>query len=425
MLRLRGTPVRPWRVAIATLAGALLGSVLAIGATTQITPTYRATAQLEFVQAPGNVPLSDAARDARIDGFVETARSVPVATAALADGAFAPDAQLAREARALGDGADSRALALIAHVRAERIGATALIRLNADSADPAHAARLAGAVADALIRRSLADRLATITPADGQLERDLADRRARAEQADAALAAFRSSLDFAAPGMAQGDGEVAAIRAATNLARGDAAAAAARAVAAGRHVIVPAATIGQNGTASLAELRRQRAEMVRRLAELAERFDADYPLLTSARAELGALDRSIATELGGLADSATADAAAARSRATMLAAGLAGAEQRRARSVGAEAALARLQRDADTARDAHHQLEQAAVQRATERSMARAELRLAAPAAAPLQPVSPDRLLVALFGALALGSGALLAALWAERRRLDALGFEL
>jgi len=59
------------------------------------------------------------------------------------------------------------------------------------------------------------------------------------------------------------------------------------------------------------------------------------------------------------------------------------------------------------------------------RRRAACELRLAAPAAAPLQPVSPDRLLVALFGALALGSGALLAALWAERRRLDALGFEL
>ncbi|MEO5641064.1 MAG: hypothetical protein ABIQ98_04780 [Sphingomicrobium sp.] len=425
MLHLRGTPVRPWRAVAAAMVGALVGGGLAITAASFVTPTYRATAELEFVQAPGTVPLSDAARDARIDGFVETARSLPVATAALADRALAPDRQLMREARALGYGADSRALALIAHIRAERVGATALIRVDAGSADPARAARFAGAVADALIRRSLDDRVATIAPADSRLERDLAASRSRAEQADAALASFRASLDFAAPGTTQGDEEVAAIRAATNLARGDAAAAAARAAAASRHVIVPAATIGQNGTASLAELRRQRAEIVRRIAQLAERFDADYPLLTSARAELAALDRSIATELGGLSDSATADASAARSRAMMLAIGLAGAEQRRARTVGAEAPLARLQRDGDAARDALHLLQQAALQRATERSMARAELRLAAPAAVPLRPVSPDRLFAALFGALALGTATLLAALWAERRRLDALRFDI
>jgi len=71
--------VRATRVIAGTIVGGLLGGALALAAAASAEPTYRASAQVEFVQAPGTVPLSDAARDARIDGFVETARSLTAA----------------------------------------------------------------------------------------------------------------------------------------------------------------------------------------------------------------------------------------------------------------------------------------------------------------------------------------------------------
>ena len=185
-------------------------------------------------------------------------------------------------------------------------------------------------------------------------------------------------------------------------------------------VVVSASTIGQNGTASLAQLRTQRAELARRAAQLSDRFDSAYPPLTSTRVELGALDSAIAAELRSLSRSARAEATAAPSRAAALDRGLASAEQRRARAIGAEAEIARLQRNSDTAREAYRQLQASLVQRATDRSIARSELRLAAPAAPPLRPSSPDRLLLSLFGALALGIAGALAGLWLQRPRLDA-----
>lgn len=398
-------------------SGALLGAAGGRGVAPMIPPSYRAAAQVEFVQAPGTAPLSDAARDARIDGFVETARALPVGTAALQGGGLRDDPELARDALVLGNGDQALAIALLDRVRPERVGATTLIRIEATSADPARAARYADALAKALIARSLADRMTDISPPDALLDRDLTASRLAAERADVALAAFRANN---ADSATQGDALVDQLRGALATARGDEAAAAARASSAGGSVVVSASTIGQNGTASLAQLRTQRAELARRVAQLGDRFDPAYPPLTSARVELGVLDSAIAAELHSLSRSARAEATAATSRAAALDRGLASAEQRRARTIGAGAEIAGLQRNSDTAREAYRQLQASLVQRATDRSIARPELRLAAPAAPPLRPSSPDRLLLSLFGALALGIAGALTGLWLQRPRLDA-----
>lgn len=406
--------MRAGRVVLAAGLGALLGATLALGAARLVVPVYQAAAEVEFVQARGTLPLSDAARDARIDGFVEAARSVPVATAALARIDGAPHGRLAV----------GGLLAVLDHVRAERIGATALVRIDVRDAHPARAALLADAFAGALVARSLADRVAAIGPADAALDQDLAARRAAVDRADQALAGYRSLMvQSAGDTPATGDGDVAAFRTTANAAWGEAAAAAARAGAAGHDVVVSGSTIGQNGTASLADLRGQRAEVARRAAVLAERFDPAYPLLAAATTELATLDRAIGAELGSLSRSAHADAAAASARAAALERGLNAAERRHARGLAAEADLARLTRDADAARDAYRLLQDGFVQRATERSMARPELRLAVSPSVPLEPVSPDRLLLALFGGMALGVLAALGTIWLERRRLAALRF--
>ncbi|MEO7787475.1 MAG: hypothetical protein ABIR77_06595 [Sphingomicrobium sp.] len=413
--------MRPLRVGGSVLLGAAAGVALGLVAAQRIPPTYRAAAEVEFVQAPGTLPLSDAARDARIDGFVEAARSLPVASAILAS---LPS--LGRAKPTPRDTPQPAALALLERLRPERIGATTLVRLEAEAANPAGAAELASTAAAVLIDRSLADRIAAIATPDPALARDTAAARDRAEAADRTLADFRARLELvAAPGAGSLEGDVAAARAAASAARSDAAAAAARARAASSRIVVSGSSIGQNGTASLAALRTQRAETARRIAVLADRFTRDYPPLHAARAEQATLDRAIAQEFASLSGSARADAAAETARAASLGAGLSAAEQRRRRAIAAEADLARLQRDSDVARDAYRLLQQGLTQRAAERSLARPELRLAAPASPPLRPASPDRSLLMLFGGLGGGLVALIAALWSERRRLGALRFEI
>ena len=378
--RIRGP--RWSRIALLAVFGAIGGALLGVESATLVTPTYRANATLEFAQAPGALPLSDASRDARIDGVVESARSL-----------------------ALDDG-----------LRPERIGATNLIRLEATDPAPARAAARANALAQTLVAGSLADRLAVIDPPGSPLEADLTAARQTAEQSEIALATFRA--DAPTSSATADDSLLGALRDSLGTARGDLAAAASRAAAATGHIIVSSGSVGQTGTASLGPLRTQRAELARRVAQLAERFDPAYPALTSARIELAVLDQAIAAELAGLTRSAAADAAAARARATALDHNLGLAEQRRSRAIAAEADLARLQRAADHARESYRQLETSLVQRRTERSMARPELRLVTQATPPLAPASPQPWLLALFAALALGLAGALFGWWREHRRI-------
>ncbi len=369
------------RIALLALVGAIGGALLGVESATLVTPTYRAAATLEYAQAPGAVPLSDASRDARIDGVVESARSL----------------------------ADDPSL------RPERIGATNLIRLEATDPAPARAVTRANALAAALVTRSLADRLAAIDPPGSPLETDLIAARTTAEQSETALATFRSRAPVIGP--AADDGLIGALRDSLGTARGDEAAASSRAAAATARVIVSSGSVGQTGIASLGPLRSQRAELARRVAQLAERFDPAYPPLTSARTELAVLDQAIAAELASLARSASADAGAARARAVALGQNLDLTEQRRAHAIAGESELARLQRAADNARESYRQLETSLVQRRTERSMARPELRLVTRATAPLAPASPQPWLLALFAALALGLASALLGWWREQRR--------
>lgn len=399
---IRLAPQQRFAVPLAALligVGATVGGSLGLAAARFVDPTYRAISEVEFIQAPGAPALSDSARDAKIDSVVAAARSIDVAASVVADLGLSRDPAINREARTRYGRSDPHALqvALLHHVRAERSGATNSVRLEADAADPVRATELADATARALIERSLGNRLREIDQSGAGTEAGLARRRAEAESADSALALFRARTDPVDNGA-----EIDALRGAVATSRGDAAASSVRATAAASDVVVQAPA-GPNGINSLAQLRTQRADLARRLAELGERYDQEYPLLVSARAEFQAVDRAIAEELASLSRSARADARAQQSRTSALATGLAGAEQRRARAIGDGATLARLQREADNAHEAYRQLEVASLARETGRATVAPELRLSASATPPLEPVSPDRMLLFLFGAIAGG----------------------
>ena len=397
---------------MATAGGAFAGTMLGLALLPLATPIYRAAAQIEFAQATGTAPLSDAARDARVDALVESSRSVPLVDRALDTIEGGDKAQLQSEASRQGQGRHALRLALLDHVRSERIGATNLIRVEARSNDPDRAATYANRMASALVAASLDDRLRDIGPGDVRTARDLARLRDRAERADPDFAAFRRASG--ATSAVDSGAEVDQLRSAVASASSDAAAAASRARAAAGHTIVQSAAIGQNGTSSLAQIRVQRAELASRAAALDCHYAGDYPQLATARRQIGAVDRAIKGEMTALSRSAGADAPAARARAAALGQGLAIAERRRTQAIGASAELARLERTATSALDGVHALETPLIQRDAERSIAQPEVRMTAPAVALLRPTSPDRLLVILFAALA-GAGLAAAGTWSWR----------
>lgn len=409
-LRQARTPLRP--IAIVAASAAILVAALALLAGALIAPTYRASVQIEFVELPGAVRLSDAARDARIDSIVATAGSTATVELLLRPLSLMGDPGLRNEAHARFGQMGPRAIALVLidHIRAEREGATNLIRIEVEGQEPEWAARVADGVARALIARSLADRIATVA-APRATAIDLADRRRQADQADADLAAFRAGVDTVDDGQ-----EIASLRGALSLAQGESAVARVRAAAAGQAIVAPGGPAA-NGINSLAELRAAQARAQRQVALLEERYDQGYPLLVSARTELGSANNAVAAEIASLRRSADADARGASARAVALSGGLATAEARRAAAILDTATLARLQRAADEAHEAYRQLIASSVRSTTDRALAMPELRLVAPATAPLRPISPDRLLLALAGALAGGTAGLAIALWWSRMR--------
>lgn len=402
-----------WRPFVAmSAAGAILFGSLALLAGALVAPTYRAAVKVEFVELPGALRLSDAARDARIDSIVATVGSIETVEPLLRPLSLMGDPALRKEAKARFGQMGSRAITLVLldHLRAEREGATNLIRIEAEGEDPEWAARVADGIARALIARSLADRLTTVA-APRATEQGLAVRRARADRADADLAAFRAAIGPVDDGQ-----EIASLRGALSLAQGESAVARVRAAAAGQAVVAPGGPAA-NGINSLAELRSVQAKAQREVALLEERYDSDYPLLVSARTELASADRAVANEFARLRRSADADARGASARTAVLSGGLASAEARRAAAILDSATLARLQRAADEAHESYRQLIASSVQSMTDRTLAMPELRLVARATPPLRPVSPDRGLLGLAGALAGGMVGLAIALWWSRMR--------
>lgn len=403
--------------------------VLAYLVSTILPRRYAAAAQLEYApqDAIAGAPqqqMSDLARDAKIDAEVQTMRSLPVATRVVDALNLERDPELVAAAKELStdaaSGKEAIAGALLTNLNAARVGTTSLFEVGYTDKNPLKAMQITNAFARAFMAEDMKSKVDQFRQVDSRLAQQLDKLRADVERSDAAVAQFRVRNNLLAqPDSVTAEQEIATIRSALAQARAEEAAARARSSASGTTVVGGGST-SPYSTQALSALRQQRAQVAARVASLESRYGDRYPALADARKELGEIDAQLNGEMRDLSRSAGNASQAAGSTTASLERSLGSAQARLAGNVRASVELADLQRTAQNARDAYQQLLNTSMQQNAQQSIARPDVRVAAPATMPLRPSSPNVPVLLFMGAV-LGLAVGLAIAYVRERWVQGL----
>lgn len=391
-------------VALCVIAGLALAYV----ATMFMPRLYTAAAQLEYApqeRTGVTQAQSDAARDAEIDAQIQAVQSLPVAERVVERLRLDQNESFAAKIEDFDDPNVTRkqalAIAVLQDVSVSRVGTTPLFNVSYTAANPVTAATIANAFAQAYLDIELQRKIEQSEGVAGRLDQRLAELRAKVQEADDALAEFRVRNNILnEPSSTVAEQEISTIQAELAGARADAARARTRGAAGDLNTVVGGTSV--IGSTALANLRNRRAEIAARAAADTARYGPLHPLAQGADEELAAIDAQIEREEAALARAAQVESATAGSGASSLSSSLSSAQQRQSRNVAAGAQLARLQQDADTARQAYQQLLATGIERSADLTLARPDTRLVAPAPVPARPSSPN-LAVNLFIGMILG----------------------
>jgi capsular exopolysaccharide synthesis family protein len=393
------------------VAASLIKPIYSAGAAIQLDPHQRQSIDLT-TPTPGEPPDS-----ALIDTEVAVMKSHDVADGVVeqlglvADKEFNPTATgrrsetaaqtLARVTKALQD-----------HITVKREGVSYIVDIDARSIDPAKAARIANAMAAQYIAVSQRQRIAAAHAQEEALGGRASDLQARAESASAAVAHYKADAGIVGGGGSSGtvtDQQASTLAAQLSLASSDAAAANARASAAREQITkgnldsVPEVL----ASPAIADLRRQRTEIVREQAEIDSRYLPRHPEFIRVANQLAQVDSQIRGEAERIVQGLESNATAASARAAMLKAQLGALEGRQAVNARASVEAEALQRRADELAAIATSTTQA-VQHAAEQAQAGgAQGRIAALAQTPAKPSYPNK---PLFAALGLFLGGLIGA---------------
>lgn len=396
--------------------------VLAVAATQFMPKRYTGKVQLAFapqssiiknIADPG---LSDLAREAEIEAQLQFARSLAVANQVVKTLGLAKDPEIANEAKRFkSGGGDAVAAAVLENFAARRVGQTPLIELSFTSSNPITAAKVANAFADSYLQNQVAQKLAQSKSTLGQLDARVELLRSQAESADAAVAEYRVRNNLIGnPDSVALEQEISAISTDLANARAISAEAYARRAAADRSTII-GSNSGPIDNSTLAGLRAQRAEVVRKQGALSARYGERHPLIIDTQEELARIDGEIRNEMRGLSASAGAESSIAQARAASLAASLGSARSRLVANVRGGVGLADLERKAAIAREQYQSLLGTRGQETARRALFQPDSRLVSPATPPLSASSPSLMVNIVLG-FALGLAIALATAYFRER---------
>lgn len=392
---------------------------LAAVATHFMPKKYTATAQLTYAPKASPVKtegssnqLSDEARDAEIEGQVQTLQSLDVARRVVATQKLDKDPEFVKAAEKFSRSADNRTDALAAaaleNLKVRRAGQSPLIDVNYIAKEPLKAATLATAFSQQFFNLQVERKVAQSQKVSERLDSRVEALRKRVEAADAAVAKFRiannllSGVNSASP-----EQEIASIQTDLAMARAEAAEAAARRATA-QNSIPGGGVNGPVNTNTISQLQQQKAEVERRVASLSSRYGDRHPALMDANKELTAINSQIGQEMSRIRQTTNSEATAAGSRAGSLSSSLAAAKGRVARNVAASVRLGDLQREADNLRQIYQNLLASSSEENARRSLVQPDISITSPASVPLKPSSPNlmlNLVGALIAGLAVGIG--------------------
>jgi exopolysaccharide transport family protein len=306
---------------------------------------------------------------------------------------------------------------LMKSVKISRTGLTYVISIAARSHDPAKAARLANAYAQDYIDAARDYKVSATTDANQWINGRLDKLRQDTVAADSAVQAYKS-----AHGLMSAEGNTLTEQDISNLTADLATAQAAQAeqdakLATARQQLAHGSSGEDVGEALsspvIQQLRGQRAEVSRHVAELEAHYGPNYPELIKARHELADFDAQIHAEILRVISGLEAQDRAARSRTASVQASMAQSRAKLANNDAASVQLNELQRNADSARALYQSFLDRYKQTAAQSGLEQSDARVLSPAKTPVRPSMPNTplfLAAGLVGGMILGAVAVLLA---------------
>lgn len=289
-----------------------------------------------------------------------------------------------------------------------------LVDIDVSSHEPAKAATVANAVADAYLAELVKAKVDAVKVAAGWMDQELAKLKTRVHDADKAVEDYRAAHQLIMmQGVTVNDQQIADLNTQLIQARADTAQAKAKydqVAELAKHKVDPGSLPEALSSDTIARLRGQYADLAKNVADLASHYGPRHPLLVAARAQLRDTQKQINAEVQRILQSRkqTYDVAAAREAS--LEKSLNGLQDVSGDSGRAQVHLRELQREAD----ANHALYESFLgnykQAAARESLKLPEARLVAQSDVPVHPSFPRPILfLALSAPLGLVFGSIIA----------------
>jgi polysaccharide biosynthesis transport protein len=297
----------------------------------------------------------------------------------------------------------------------QRSGQSLVLLVSIASRDPAKAARLANAVADAFVVDKLDARFETAKRASVWLAERLTELKQKLRDSEEAVARFRAENNLVAFGgslgvtlteeqLAQLNGKLVATR--TDAAERKARLDVLQKFLAGGGAAQDASDIANTG--AIAELRRQESDLRRQEADLLTRYNDRHPAVVDLRAQISDIRRNITAEASRLTIDVRHDWELALARQKAIEKTLGDVTGQNDVDAAKGIDLRELERNASADRALFEDFLQRSKVTEEQSSFEAREARIITPALSPSAPSYPNRgrvLLTALLIGLALGAG--------------------
>jgi uncharacterized protein involved in exopolysaccharide biosynthesis/Mrp family chromosome partitioning ATPase len=309
--------------------------------------------------------------------------------------------------------------ALLNKLSVSRDKLTYIIQVKFRSRDPIKASRVANAFAEGYLETKIDSKAGT---ARSQVDwfRSRLDKLGReVREADAKVAQYRASAGIISGGPGMTTGTIADER--VGPLSGQIATAESQAAAAQAQLAAAKTQASRGGLDSVsevrsspvvAELRRQRAQLLRDIGEVQARYGEKHPESVRIRGQLETVDAQIKDEGNRVLGSLQADAAAKEAQVSSLRGSMSGLEVERAQNTRAAVLADSLERESTAKRAEYDRLSQMLLEstQAAQNSIAQAEIvgRAEVPAA-PASPNKPLLFALSLIVGLAAGGGTIAA----------------
>jgi capsular exopolysaccharide synthesis family protein len=414
----------------------VLITVAAVVSTLLLKPAYTASVEVKIdpnQRTSVDTPRAGQSTDATnsfVDTEIQLARSRKVAAAVIqrlnlmSDPEFSEAAAAAAKGAAPGDPRPLSALALekvvdgvLGGFNVARNGATYIVNFTFTSEDPGKAALIANTFADEYIVASARLRMETMQATAEALQSGLNRLESQAKSADQAAASYRAATGLVSAGSGSTITQQQASTIASQLGAAEADLATARSnLAAARQQIQTGGTDSVSsvlGSPVIQDLRRQRAEVLRKQVEIANRYGPRHPSFVQVQEELEGLDRQISDESQRILAALQAAVTAGDTRVGALRASLGQLQGQLAASSRAEATAQSLEREAEAKQNIYNQYNLAQQQANQQKNFNDPQGVVVSRATPPDAPSFPNKPLFAGLGAvlgLIIGACAVLVA---------------